>query len=536
MRGSTTLSDSQVRDIVTVVRAAKGWRVEDKGDGRFVCFPPKRSQTPVVLKRTESKAFVAYREFRARGLHVDPNKVGRPAVNDKRTNPLDEFDESTLPPMPFGEVRVQKPLPPGDPSNYAKSFGWSKHVIERLEERGIGVFELFAALDQPDYTTDWSPGGNGKHNVRLFVRGDIRLAVDIAARNVITAIDLNEDTRTERRQPLIPATNLPSLTSETEMANDDTAGKPDALFQEPKPPGQQSPPPTQDRGALTASMRKVFGKVRKGGSITADEVMAACPLATAANVHTFVHMQRTKGFIAEGRGNDGGYIVLDPVAIAHRGIVRKGVNPPPAKAVNAPDSGRHRGGVVSRENLDRARMVNSGEMEPAHKLIRKLIADWVPGRTFTVAEITPHITGLARTTLLGALAKLADEGVLIAEPWLGGVNARVWRIPGGEPAVATVPPDEDDIQYHVAFAFEAPPPSDIFDLAIVLRQQKAIMCEHPLEWARLAVYDTANDGVISKRAAKLEEYMNDPNLQFQVRRVNESQIGLFARALTRQAR
>lgn len=79
---------------------------------------------------------------------------------------------------------------------------WVDHVLERMQERGIGVFEVLSALYDPDWTR---PSKYVDSNVFKATRGDIEVVYDPIEQTIITVTDRLNGTRDEPRRPLAPA-------------------------------------------------------------------------------------------------------------------------------------------------------------------------------------------------------------------------------------------------------------------------------------------------------------------------------------------
>lgn len=80
----------------------------------------------------------------------------------------------------------------------------SDHAIERANERGVGVFEVYSAIADPDHV---QPGQDGADSAS-YTRGDIRVAVTPNrfgdGHTIKTVIDRYEDERQTPRVPLDP--------------------------------------------------------------------------------------------------------------------------------------------------------------------------------------------------------------------------------------------------------------------------------------------------------------------------------------------
>jgi hypothetical protein len=100
---------------------------------------------------------------------------------------------------------VQKPLP--DVSTLDGSvYSWGDdpnddHALQRLHQRGIGVFEVLAALAEPDITLPASKHHPGR---RLFFRGDLGVVLEGDGRTIVTVVDRLNGSRTSPRVALAP--------------------------------------------------------------------------------------------------------------------------------------------------------------------------------------------------------------------------------------------------------------------------------------------------------------------------------------------
>lgn len=92
----------------------------------------------------------------------------------------------------------RRPLLPDIETLAGRQWGWTDHALQRLEERGIGVYEVLSAVYAPDWTHDTSTG-----EVRA-VRGDVQVIYDPVTFNIVSVQDRNEDRRTTPREPLHP--------------------------------------------------------------------------------------------------------------------------------------------------------------------------------------------------------------------------------------------------------------------------------------------------------------------------------------------
>lgn len=99
--------------------------------------------------------------------------------------PKSDTEEEEVP-ATAQELDYQKPVPDDIPDEF-KSYDLSKHAIrDRLEARGIGIFEVYAALAYPDYV---GPPTKGR-KTHEYRRGDIAVWADPKTKVVATVIDL----------------------------------------------------------------------------------------------------------------------------------------------------------------------------------------------------------------------------------------------------------------------------------------------------------------------------------------------------------
>lgn len=98
------------------------------------------------------------------------------------------------------DIPLRTPLPLVDDVSRVEHFVMTDHAIERCEERGIGVMEVYSALAEPQFT---KPGRKDSDSTS-YVRGDIRVTVH--RNSITTVVDMEEDHRTVPRVPLNPLT------------------------------------------------------------------------------------------------------------------------------------------------------------------------------------------------------------------------------------------------------------------------------------------------------------------------------------------
>lgn len=499
MSRQASLTEQDVARIITQLTSA-GWDCKQVAVNSFWCYP-KNGKPPVNVARTRSGAFITYRELRRRGIEADPRRMRR-VLNQRES--IEELDELDLPPIPYEEQRSQKPLPEGEPSEWARSLSLSDHTISRLNERNIGVFEMYAALDHPDYS---ARGKGHRHNQRVYVRGDIEVVIDPDRNRVITVIDLHGVHRTEPRVVLTPVSTTPQPS--------------------PSTPEETMPQAFQPNLALSrgAQIRAYLATLSRGSTFTVAQLRRIFPHIQPQTISTSIYEVKNRGFIEfDDSGAQGAYVCVNPEAIGAMMTfaIRKPAKAKPIEATASTPTAR----------LERAREVNSGLAPSSASSVAEFLETLKPGDDFSGPTLVDLLADKHSRSAIGAqLRHLVEEGVLAARTQAG---TRVYTVLGDTPADADSCPvyvdDEEDVMpVNMGFSFEAPPPSDIYDLATVLKQNMSEMADHPGSWARIATYETGNSSIVEKKASRLEEYLDNSNVQFSVRKVSETQIGLFAR-------
>lgn len=126
-----------------------------------------------------------------------------PATNTRPAQAA--FSESDqIPPKP--------PLRHDQITDSVRSIELHPHAKERIEERGVGVMEIYSALQEPDTVTETKHEGK---DALLHTRGDIIVVLYPKLRQVRTVIDRYEKTRVLRRIPLKPVDNSAGLNPAT---------------------------------------------------------------------------------------------------------------------------------------------------------------------------------------------------------------------------------------------------------------------------------------------------------------------------------
>jgi hypothetical protein len=94
--------------------------------------------------------------------------------------------------------RTQRALASDELIAEVQEYTLSEHLIERCEERGIGILEVYSTLADPTFCHE-----QNQHS-RRYQRGDLRVVVDPTEKRVITVVDLEEGYRKTPRVALVP--------------------------------------------------------------------------------------------------------------------------------------------------------------------------------------------------------------------------------------------------------------------------------------------------------------------------------------------
>jgi hypothetical protein len=98
---------------------------------------------------------------------------------------------------PADRLRERLPLVPADKLSSVTHYVMSDHAIERCEERGVGIMEVYSTIADPQFTQP-----SRRNDVTTYIRGDLK--VSVTDHTIVTVIDLEEDHRTTPRVPLNP--------------------------------------------------------------------------------------------------------------------------------------------------------------------------------------------------------------------------------------------------------------------------------------------------------------------------------------------
>lgn len=92
------------------------------------------------------------------------------------------------------EAQIMERLAP-----IAQRHTMTKHMMDRCAERGIGIFEVYAAIDAPEIMRPGAEDGD-----RVYIRGDVQVVV-ADDDTIKTVIDRFERGRSKPREPQTPA-------------------------------------------------------------------------------------------------------------------------------------------------------------------------------------------------------------------------------------------------------------------------------------------------------------------------------------------
>ena len=118
-------------------------------------------------------------------------------------------------PKEFVNKRIRPQLPLVEDTSKVERYVLTDHAIERAEERGVGIMEVYSTLAEPT-----SIRQNGSRGTTDYLRGDLRVTVDEKGRSILTVVDLDEDIRMTPRIPLNPLFTRKATTMPRTKAND----------------------------------------------------------------------------------------------------------------------------------------------------------------------------------------------------------------------------------------------------------------------------------------------------------------------------
>jgi hypothetical protein len=579
---SAGLSRSEVERIIGLVKA-NGWTWRENGTASYLLFPPNNSAPPMTLRHSRSGAFLTYRELRNRGIEADPMRASNTlrnggAVNDRG----EEFREEWL---ADEGIREDKPLPDGYvPTETARKYMFSAHALERLNERRIHVYEVYAAIDNYDYGTSMR---NGHSDYHLFVRGAVEVVVHKPTRTIVTVIDLRGRVRDEPRQPFAPQPVTTSPEPEETMARppqfiEPQVSTPDA--EEVVPVTANKPGRKPGEIPYTDRVREHLANLKGKTITTIAEIHNAVPGGSQSGIIKLLTNLRRLDYVRTTR-NRGEYVIVKPNLIAKTAVSKEHIikiRQSHLAGAQAKAQAVVRGEMPSvRQRIEEFLTTVKPGDEFGRKQVREMLGDvglstvagqlrkltedgvlveWaaegqylyalrteesvvdeflrgqVPGEAFSISDVmTATGTTISRGKMRELLDDLTTKGVLRRRGGASGGNL-FWEIPplvvtqAKAPAAEMFDDDEDVEPVEVGFEFTPLPDSAIYDVAAVVKRHYDELKDHPGNWVRVSVYEGARGAdVAKKRAAKVDEYLDDRALQFVVRAISEEQVGLFVR-------
>lgn len=145
----------------------------------------------------------------------------------KQRDSIKHTERRYVAPKPLPDLNL---LDPGD-WTWSKTRWGESHPAERCEERGIGVYEVYATLQFPDGTIKTGMS-------ERYQRGDVIVAVDSERREIVTVISINKG---HPRKPLVPEVPM-------QLAEIMKPEQKDLLMAIGKPPAQDTTEPEHING------------------------------------------------------------------------------------------------------------------------------------------------------------------------------------------------------------------------------------------------------------------------------------------------
>lgn len=101
---------------------------------------------------------------------------------------------------PAPAIKLHPQMPLVDDIAGVSDYVPTEHAIQRCQERGIGILEVYSALADPQVTRS----NRNDPNLRTYMRGDLRVTVDLEGKRIVTVVDVDADERETPREPLHP--------------------------------------------------------------------------------------------------------------------------------------------------------------------------------------------------------------------------------------------------------------------------------------------------------------------------------------------
>lgn len=175
----------------------QGWRVRITNGGHAYTVYPPNSERPITFSTmTDSSDLKRLRtQFARYGIDFD-NPIPRkesPVPRSPAKSVTRVGVTKTTPQKARNSVAARTEPRPSKPvaDNWreASHYPLTEHLLERMQERNIGVYEVYSVIAAPD-TVRSERGGGGK----VYQRGDLRVAV-AEDDTIKTAVDMDEDLR-----------------------------------------------------------------------------------------------------------------------------------------------------------------------------------------------------------------------------------------------------------------------------------------------------------------------------------------------------
>ena len=502
----------QLRQVLARAHEAKWTITRTNGNSNYVATSPKGNS--VTFGKGSGRGNV-YAQFRRAGLEVDPKRIFQPRFRG-RTEGIDENGPFASLSFLLDEVRQ---LPLIDiPESVQRRWEFTNHALERINERSIGIFEVWAALHEPAFRIPELDRVDVVH----YLRGDVEVIVSDTFARILTVVDMLETTRTEPRVALAPQVTIPAPREEITVPS----SKPEepAFIQpgdqpETEPTDTESAPPETEsapRGSRVAALRKWLNANPINTEFTVAEAVAATGLSTQTVMTNFSTWT--------GKG------ALDHVDVGRYRLLSKSKLEP-----TKPSERKRPGAEASKAANPPARIVDR---------MRALIAADPVGTEYTNRKLAQAL-GCSPPAVSGSVDSLVNDGTLTKSvqtgAWLytkvgsavpqqrrGLFPAPVQHRTKAKKVTTPASTSDEDYDVTVGFSVESLPRSDLWDLIDVVGYHLHELEANPGTWARVATYSgaTAHE-VASKRAGKLEAELRNPRLHFQVRRISQAEVGLF---------
>lgn len=510
MTNSMPLGTKGAKRIIRTLARTSGWEVRAApGRNGWLCMGPNGKS--VAFGRNSAQANV-FAEFRRAGLEVDPRRTTHTNIKAGQRDVNHAFASLAF---LLDEMVAQKPLI-DVPESVMRSYTWTDHAFDRIEERNIGVFEVVAALHQPDHVI---PDDNPDYV--HYMRGDVEVIVETnpdGQPRVVTVLDmLNNRRGGTPRVALAPELVPAAATSAPPIPDPDPAPAcvPEEVIVMPTPRPEPESKYQRVRAAIDA--------YAVGATFTTAQIIEAAGSDATNVVYTTLSKDVSLGVVER--------LATGTYRVAARPEVKE-LSP------------EHRAA------LDKAHAARRGEVETTEELVLRRIRLYGQTTDFTLNSMMAELgDAVSSTGVRRVLRRLVADGTLVQKAvgtthelhYRKAPKKRTPAAPKPEESTvvfrAPVPsprpaPTHDDEDYEVStgFAFVAAlPKSDLYDLIDSLVAHRSEMERHPGAWAQFATYAGGRAHEIAeKRAAAIENELKDGGFRFQVRRLSATEVGLYA--------